>query len=182
MVVSVYIAQSLDGYIAREDGNLDWLDAYNCSIPQCEDLGFHTFMASVDILVMGRNTYEKVRSFGVWPYEKKQVIVLSSQALEIPKSLEETVSHSSDTAQNIYKRLEDSGIQKVYLDGANTIQRFLRAGLVDEFIITIIPTLLGSGISLFGSVENDVQLELVSTQGYEFGVCQLNYKVKRKVL
>lgn len=180
MLVSVYIAQSLDGYIARENGELDWLDTYNSTIPQGEDLGFHEFMDSIDILIMGRNTYEKVLSFGVWPYENKKVMVLSSHHLNIPKSLEDTVSHSSETPHNLYKRLKDSGVQKIYVDGANTIQRFLRAGLVDEFIITIIPTLLGSGISLFGKLDKDIQLELISSQGYDFGLCQLHYKVKKE--
>ena len=178
--VSVYVAQSLDGYIAREDGNLDWLDAYNAIIPKGEDLGYATFMDSVDALVMGRNAYEKVLSFGEWPYKDKRVIVLSSRPLEIPNAISKYVSHSSESPEVLYKRLSDEGVKKIYIDGANTIQRFLRAGLVDELIITLIPTLLGSGISLFGKLAVDIQLKLISSNGYDFGFTQLTYSVANK--
>lgn len=177
--VSVYIAQSLDGYIAREDGNLDWLDAYHQTIPEDEDLGYQAFMDSIDILVMGRNTYEKVLSFGAWPYGEKKVIVLSSHELNIPEHLKQTVTHSDESPKVLHQRLSTEGVGKIYIDGANTIQRFLRAGLVDELIITITPTLLGSGISLFGELAEDIQLELVSSQGYAFGFTQLTYTIKK---
>ena len=180
MKVSAYIAQSLDGYIAREDGNLDWLDAYNAIIPEGEDLGYQAFMNSVDVLVMGRNTYEKVLSFGKWPYKDKRVIVLSTRPLDIPDAISNSVKHSDETPEILYKRLSDEGVQKIYIDGANTVQRFLRVGLVNELIITTIPTLLGSGISLFGKLDKDIQLKLVNTQGYNFGFYQLTYRIEKR--
>ena len=110
LILSVFIATSLDGFIAREDGSLDWLDDANAAVPEGEDCGFVSFMNSVDVLVMGRNTYEKVLSFGQWPYENKPVIVLSSRALEIPDNLKNTVEHSSESPEELYQRLAQKGL------------------------------------------------------------------------
>lgn len=175
--VSVYVAQSLDGYIARENGDLDWLDNYNRTVPEGEDLGYKAFMNSVDILIMGRNTYEKVLSFGNWPYKEKKVIVLSTHQIDIPETIKAYVTLSNETPNILYERLSNEGIKLNYVDGADTIQRFMRVGLVDEITITLIPTLLGSGISLFGKLDKDIQLELISSKGYDFGFSQLIYRV-----
>ncbi len=101
---SVFIATSLDGYIAREDGKLDWLYTANATVPEGEDCGYSDFMKTVDVLVMGRKTYEKVLSFGLWPYGGTSVIVLSSNKIEIPNELVQSVSCSSESPKELCKR------------------------------------------------------------------------------
>lgn len=175
--VSVYIAASLDGFIARVDGNLDWLDEANTTVPEGEDCGFVEFMNSVDTLLMGRKTYEKVLSFGQWPYDDTPVVVLSSKPITFPDHLPSTVTHSSDRPAKLLKRLAGEGIQHVYVDGGLTIQSFLSEGLVDEITVTVIPVILGEGIPLFGSVEDDIQLTHVRTTAFDFGFVQSTYTV-----
>ena len=177
---SVFIATSLDGFIAREDGNLDWLDAANAMIPAGEDLGYSAFMASIDVVVMGRGTYEKVLSFSQWPYENKSVIVLSSKTLDIPAALKNSVTHSSETPQELHARLSQAGAKRLYIDGGITIQRFLAAGLIDDMTITLIPTVLGNGIPLFGRAEKDILLKHIETKTYEGGFVQLTYQVAKR--
>lgn len=162
----VYIAQSLDGYIARPDGGLDWLEGHD--VPEGEDFGYHAFMARVDALVMGRNSFESVLSFDVpWPYGETHVYVLTSRPLQIPEALRATVSAEGGAPAEVAARLAAAGVRAAYLDGGATIQRFLRAGLVDELIVTTIPVLLGEGIPLFGALEADQPLELVGVTGHE---------------
>lgn len=173
--VSVFIATSLDGFIARENDELDWLDAVNQTVPEGEDCGYGAFMSGVDVLVMGRYTYEKVLTFGAWPYGEKRVIVLSGRPLTIPPSLSHLVSHSSESPQELCQRLGQEGVGRIYLDGGITIQRFLAAGLVDDMVITLIPVLLGSGKPLFGSLPADIPLRHVATTSYDFGLVQLMY-------
>ena len=144
---SVFIATSLDGFIARPNGDLDWLDRANATVPEGEDCGYQAFMDTVDILVMGRHTYEKVRTFGAWPYEKP-VVVLTSNPIDIPPDI----------------------------DGGNTIQRFLGAGLITDLTITLIPILLGEGIPLFGPQTEDIALTHQETLSYPFGFVQLKYE------
>jgi len=178
---SVYIATSLDGYIARLDGSLDWLDRANESIPKGEDCGYHAFMESVDVLVMGRNTFEKVLSFGGdWPYGVKPVVVLSRSAIAIPNAIGATVSVSSEALHALVERLANNGAQHLYVDGGQVIQSFLRAGLIDEITITLLPVLLGAGKPLFGMLDRDIELMHVATQVYDFGFVQNTYRVIRK--
>ena len=182
LISSVFIATSLDGFIAREDGSLDWLDAANATVPEGEDCGYVSFMNSVDVLVMGRISYEKVLSFGAWPYENKPVIVLSSQTLDIPTSLSDTVKHSSESPQELYERLSEQGISRIYVDGGITIQRFLAAGLINDLTITVIPTIIGKGIALFGGFEEDIALKHIATKTFEFGFVQLTYQVTNNTM
>ena len=174
---SVFIAVSLDGYIAREDGGLDWLEAANATVPRGEDCGYALFMQSVDTIVMGRKSYEKVLSFGEWPYGDTAVVVLSRTALEIPGNLSSTVSHSSETPKALHMRLAEQGNERLYIDGGVTIQRFLAAGLITDLTITTIPVLLGGGIPLFGRLDRDIALKHVSTTSYDFGFVQSTYDV-----
>jgi len=178
--VSVYIATSLDGFIARADGNLEWLDAANTMVPEGEDCGFVEFMNSVDTLLMGRKTYEKVISFGEWPYGETPVVVLSRNPITFPDHLPSTVSHSSEQPEKLLKRLAGKGVQHVYLDGGTTIQGFLLEGLVDEITVTVIPVILGAGIPLFGSVKNDIQLSHIRTTAFDFGFVQSTYTVEKE--
>lgn len=177
--VSVFIATSLDGYIARANGDLDWLDMAQARVPAGEDCGYQAFMQTVDVLIMGRKTYEKVRSFGPWPYGEMAVIVLSSTAMSFPDTISATVTHSSEDPQTLCERLWHDGVRNIYIDGGYTIQRFLAARLVDELTITIIPILLGRGIPLFGSLETDINLSCVGTKRYEFGFVQLKYRLQK---
>ena len=175
--VSVYIATSLDGFIAREDGALDWLDEANVAVPEGEDLGFRAFLESVDTLIMGRKTYEQVMSFGRWPYGQIPVVVLSRNSISFPPSLPDSVTHSSESPRDLYERLSGEGVEHIYVDGGITIQGFLSEGLVDEITVTVIPVILGGGIPLFGSIENDIRLTHVHTIAFDFGFVQTTYSV-----
>ena len=175
---SVYIATSLDGYIARENGELDWLDTANATVPEGEDCGFLQFMEPIDVLVMGRKTYEKVLSFGMWPYGNTPVIVLSRNKIEFPSDLSQNVSCSSESPKEICERLANESAKRLYIDGGMTIQRFLADGLITDITITVIPVILGSGIPLFRSLEKDISLEHVATKIFDFGFVQSTYKVK----
>ena len=175
---SVFIAVSLDGFIARPGGELDWLDAANTTVPEGEDCGYNAFMGSIDVLIMGRLTYEQVLSFGNWPYGNKPVVVLSTNLIEIPEDLTETVSCSSESPNKLCERLSIEGAKRLYIDGGITIQRFLAAGLINDLTITVIPTILGSGRSLFGNAEKDIHLRHIATKTYEFGFVQLTYEME----
>jgi len=175
--VSAYIATSLDGFIARGNGDLDWLDVANAVVPKGEDCGYGEFMESVDILLMGRNTYEKVLSFGEWSYGDTPVVVLSRNPISFPAHLPDTVSYSSEPPTDLLLRLAGEGIKHVYVDGGKTIQGFLLAGLVDEITVTVIPVILGEGIPLYGAVESDIHLTHVRTTAFDFGFVQTTYSV-----
>lgn len=177
MKVSVFIATSLDGFIARTDGGIDWLNEANTSVPEGEDCGFQKFMDSVNTLIMGRKTYEQVLSFGEWPYGKTPVVVLSHNPISFPQSVPETVSHSSKSPLDLLNQLTDEEIEHVYVDGGITIQCFLSEGLINEITITTIPVILGSGIPLFASIKNDIKLSHLNTTAYGFGFVQTKYSV-----
>jgi dihydrofolate reductase len=175
---SVFIATSLDGFVARKDGSLDWLPGSD-GAPSAEDTGYEDFYASVDTLVMGRNTYDLVQSFGEWPYPGKRVVVLSSH---YPKSMQPVAADVwgvSATPAEMAVQLESLGTKHVYVDGGKTIQRFLRAGLIDEMTITHIPVLLGEGIPLFGALDRDILLSHCSTRTFNNGMVQSRYRVSR---
>ena len=172
MKSSVFIATSLDGFIARENGGLDWLPG-----DDVEDHGYFEFMATVDALVMGRNTFETVLGFGSWPYGSKPVIVLTSapEKIAIPEGA--VCDAMGGTPHEIVARLAERGMTHLYIDGGVTIQRFLEAGLIQRMIITRIPVLLGSGISLFGPLSRDVRLKHVATRSYKSGLVQSEYSL-----
>lgn len=176
---SIFIATSLDGFIAREDDSLDWLDAANELIPPGEDCGYGEHISTVDTLVMGRSTFEKVLGFGEWPYGATPVVVMSRRDFTLPPSLPECVSTSRKSPKELLAELSSIGVRHVYVDGGLTIQSFLAESLVDELTITIIPILLGSGKPLFGPLTSDIQLSLVSSREYAFGFVQQKYKVKK---
>jgi dihydrofolate reductase len=177
---SVYIAASVDGFIAREDGDIDWLGAGDGAAQDPgEDYGYAAFFATVDVLVMGRGTYEKVLTFDGWPYGSTPVIVLSSSALAIPDHLAGTVEASSSAPEDLVQELEGRGFRHAYVDGGLTIQRFLAAGLIDRLIVTRIPILLGAGRPLFGPLPADVRLRHVQTRDFATGLVQTEYEVLR---
>ena len=176
---SVFIATSLDGFISRSDGGIDWLDQANSKVPPGEDCGFARFMSSVDALVMGRNTFELTMSFEQWPYASTPLVVLSKRLNNLPPQTPSTVSLSSQSPRVLVAALRARGLQHLYVDGGLTIQSFLAARMIDEITITRIPVLLGSGRPLFGPLPADVQLEHVSTRAYEFGFVQSKYRVAK---
>jgi dihydrofolate reductase len=174
---SVFIACSIDGYIAREDGGIDWLTGNDEGDSETnEDYGYGEFISTVDAIVMGRNTFEKVRTFEPWPYEKK-VIVLTHRNLDLPDRLLDKVSALSGKPEEIAEKLADEGFRHLYIDGGQTISQFLQASLIRELIITRIPVILGKGIPLFTSLQNDIKLDPVSTRSFPNGLIQNRYKV-----
>ncbi|MGF1750067.1 MULTISPECIES: dihydrofolate reductase family protein [Vibrio] len=160
----VYIATSLDGFIADKNNNLEWL--HDVPNPEGSDFGFVDFMDRIDALVMGRNTLDVVLSFDCeWPYSKP-VFVLSNTMKEVPKGYEGKVFLINGDLNDIVKDLNTRGYHDLYIDGGVTIQNFLQADLIDEMIITTIPILLGGGISLFGSLDKPIKFKHLSAQRY----------------
>ena len=161
MATTVYIACSLDGFIARKDGSIDWLmDIPN---PENSDYGFSDFMGRIDGIIMGRNTFETVVSFGQWPYTKP-VYVLSSTLKEVTPDLRDKAEVVQGDLPGIIASLKSKGIKHLYIDGGRTIQSFLKQDLIDELIITRIPVILGSGIPLFSELDRDIKLELIHSE------------------
>jgi dihydrofolate reductase len=174
---SVFIATSLDGFISRKDGSIDWLNEAGVRNPEGEDYGYAHFMVDIDALVMGRSTFEQVLTFGEWPYGSKPVVVLSSTLKNLPAHLPPTVSLSAEEPLRLVQRLSSAGFHHLYIDGGQTIQGFLAAGLINEITITVIPVLLGSGRPLFGMLASDVQLDLICSRAYKSGFVQNHYRV-----
>lgn len=176
---SVFVAASVDGFIARPDGDVSWLERPEYAAAG-GGLSYDEFIADVDAVVMGRRTFEKVLTFGGWPYGGTPVVVLSSRGVSLPDRLRQRASVESGSPVEIVRRLAQRGVHHLYVDGGVTIQRFLRARRIDEMIITWIPVLLGEGIPLFGSVGLELPLELVDSTGGEGGVVQTRYRVKAR--
>jgi dihydrofolate reductase len=173
MTVSVFVGASVDGFIARSNHDLDWLPA------DAEPHGYDEFIATVDAIVIGRNTFEKVLSFESWPYADKRVVVLSSRPLDFSAVRGGVVEEMSGPPAEIVSRLAASGAHRLYVDGGITIQRFLSAGQVDRLVITRVPVLIGDGIPLFGALPQDVRLRHVATRQYPSGLVQSEYHVAR---
>lgn len=171
MKASVFVGTSLDGFIARMNGDFDFLDAGGN-----EPHGYEEFIATVDALVMGRNTYETVLAFEAWPYGTKPVFVLSSRSLA-PAPAGAVVERLAGDPADVVSQLEARGIGHAYIDGGVTIQRFLQAGLIQRLIITRVPVLIGSGIPLFGPLRRDIVLRHVATRQYAGGLVQSEYEI-----
>ncbi len=172
MKASVFIATSLDGFIARENGALDWLPGDGG-----EPHGYDEFMATVDALVMGRKTFETVLTFDSWPFGQKPVVVLSSRPNDLVAPPGAICEMMAATPQQVVARLAERGMKHLYIDGGATIQRFLEAGLIQRVIITRVPVVLGSGIPLFGPLSRDVRFEHVGTRSYPSGLVQSEYVI-----
>ena len=170
MTVSVFVGTSVDGFIARPDGALDFLPPGGG-----EPHGYDEFIAGVDAIVIGRKTFETVLAFPEWPYGDKRVVVLSSGPLDLAAA-RGAVEQLGGEPADIVARLARSGSQHLYVDGGITVQRFLRAGLVDRLIVTRVPVLIGDGIPLFGPLTGDVRLEHVMTRSFPSGMVQSEYR------
>ena len=172
MTVSVFIGTSVDGFIARPNDDLDFLPEGGG-----EPHGYNEFIASVDAIVIGRKTFEKVLTFGAWPYGDKRVVVLSSRPLDLSKAIGGVVEQLAGPPAEIVAQLAARGVHHLYVDGGVTIQRFLRAGAIQRLIITRVPVLIGDGIPLFGKLPHDIQLRHVATRHYPSGLVQSEYEV-----
>jgi dihydrofolate reductase len=169
MEISVFVGTSVDGFIARANGALDFLPPGGG-----EPHGYDEFIATVDALVIGRKTYETVLAFESWPYGTKTVIVLSTGSLADPPA-GAIVEQMSGPPTEIVARLSARGIRHIYVDGGITIQRFLQAGLIQRMVITRVPVLIGEGIPLFGSIPSDIPLRHVGTRQFPSGLVQSEY-------
>lgn len=174
---SVFIATSLDGFIAREDGSLDWLPGADGQ-GDGEDYGFNAFYASVDTLVMGRKTYDFAAQLPEWPYAGKRVVVLSSRYAREPQPFRPEALGSSLAPVDLVRWLAAQGAQHAYIDGGQTIRAFLRAGLIQDITLTRVPVLLGAGISLFAGLEQEIALQHEGTQAWPSGLVQSRYRVR----
>ncbi len=170
----VFIATSLDGYIADKHGKLDWL--HSVPNPDNIDMGFGPLLERVDALVMGRNTLEAVLGFGVeWPYSKP-VFVLSNTMTEAPLGYEDKVFVVNGELVDVVKNLNRQGYQALYIDGGVTIQNFLKQDLIDELVISTIPVLLGGGAPLFGELVHQQSFKLIESKVYLDSIVQTHYQ------
>jgi dihydrofolate reductase len=172
MKVSVFVGTSVDGFMARPDGALDFLPEGGG-----EPHGYNEFVATVDALVIGRKTFETVLAFPQWPYGSKRVVVLSSQPLDLSSVRGGMVEQMDGPPAEIVAKLAASGVQHIYVDGGITIQGFLRAGLVQHLTIARVPVLIGEGIPLFGALPRDLRLRHIATQHYPSGLVKSEYEV-----
>lgn len=174
---SVFIATSLDGYIADKNGGIDWL--HSIPNPDNNDMGYVEFINGIDALVMGRSTFETVMGFDVpWPYNKP-VYVLSNSLKEIPNSHKEKAYLVKGTLTEILDQIHEQGYRRLYIDGGTTIRNFLKEDLIDEMILTTIPLLLGGGSPLFGGLPTELKFELIGTKTFLNQISQRHYKRKR---
>ena len=171
-MISVFVGTSVDGFIARPNGELDFLPPGGG-----EPHGYDEFIASVDALVIGRNTFETVLAFPAWPYGDKRVVVLTSRPLDLSAVRGGKVEQMSGPPSDIVAQLAATGAHHLYIDGGITVQRFLRAGLVQRLVITRVPVLIGDGIPLFGALPRVVRLHHVATQHYPSGLLKSEYDV-----
>jgi dihydrofolate reductase len=175
MKISVFIATSTDGFIARPDGDLDWLVA---ATPPDDEHGYYDFMADIDTVVMGRNTLQTVLGFEEWPYEGKRVVILSRTLDHVPEGLQNKIQIHRGPVRALADVLASVGCQGVYVDGGQTVLSFLREDLVDELTITRVPILLGDGIPLFGHLGHDIALRHLRTRELSGGLLQTSYSTR----
>jgi len=172
----VFIATSLDGYIADRHGNIDWL--HDIPNPDGEDMGFVAIQERVNALLMGRTTYETVLSFGVeWPYQKP-VFVLSSRIKEVPEELTGKVFIVSGEIQEVLNQIRQQGYHTLYVDGGRTIRSLMELELIDELMVSAIPIVLGGGTPLYPQLEIPQRFELVKSTIYLNAIVQSHYRRK----
>jgi dihydrofolate reductase len=173
MRLSVFCGVSVDGFLARPDDALDFLHT-----SEQESHGFKEFLASVDVIVIGRRTFDVVRKLGhLALYGEKPVVVLSSRPLDFSSVKHGAVEQMSGEPTEIVQRLKSRGFKHAYIDGGITIQRFLAAGCIDRMVITRVPVLIGAGIPLFGPLPRDISLRHVATRSYNGRLVQSEYEI-----
>lgn len=173
----VFIATSLDGFIARPDGDIDWLLQRD---DPSEDHGYLEFIRDKDVVLMGRGSYEKVVSFDPWPYDRPVVVLSQTLAgSPIPETLAGRVRFRAWQPREALQALAAEGIRRVYVDGGQVVQSFLREGLIDEMVVTTVPVLIGSGRPLFGPLPRDIDWTLVTSRSFGSGLVQSRYCLRR---
>jgi dihydrofolate reductase len=175
----VFIATSLDGFIAREDGSIDWLLPMQSRFPAGDDGGYAEFFAHVDGMVMGRATFETALAFPQWPYGDKPVVVLSRRGVAVPDALRATVQTSAEAPAALLARLGTQGWRRAYVDGGEVVRACLSDGLIDEITLTVVPVLIGRGRPLWGdsALPRDLPLELLAMRQWAFGAVQTRWRV-----
>lgn len=176
--IKLFIAQTLDGYIARADGALDWLD--ELASPQGEDYGYANFLTTISTIIMGRNTYQQILSFGVdWPYaEQKTIIFTTNKTMEVSTPNTEI---SDELNTQYVQKIKDSAQGNIWIvGGGKLIQSFLAIDAIDEMIISQVPRILGQGIRLFPEGTKETPLQLVTTTNYDKGVINLKYRRRKQ--
>ncbi|ROR02341.1 dihydrofolate reductase [Delftia acidovorans] len=172
----VFIATSVDGFIARPDGSLDWLPAGGDG---GEDYGYAAFMKTVDGIVMGRSTYESVLGFDGWPFEKPVVVMSRTLgAGDVPAHLRGKLRITSVQPAQLVAELRAEGWSSAYIDGGAVIRAFLAAGEIGEMTITRVPVLIGAGRPLFGDIGCDLRLTCLASQAYPSGMVSTRYRVE----
>ncbi len=176
---AVFVGVSLDGFIARPNGDLDWLMGEGGG--DGSEYGYNEFIAGIDAIVMGRKTFEKALTFAKWYYGTKRVVVLSSRSLDLSGAQVRggIVEQMAGDPAEIVSKLAASGARHLYVDGGITIQQLLRAGLIHRIIISRLPVLIGDGIPLFGSLPHDIRLRHIATLTYPGGMIQSEYHVMK---
>jgi dihydrofolate reductase len=178
MRCSAFIATSVDGYIATKSGDVDWLETAGKS---SADMGFNSYIASVDCIIMGRKTMEKLSSFNLapehWPYGDIPIFVLSNTCKEAPDNLNEKVEMYSGEISQLIARIKNEGYQHAYIDGGATITSFINLQFLDDMTITYVPILLGGGVSLFGEIHNHIKLEKTQADVFPNDCVQIKYEV-----
>lgn len=171
----VFIATSLDGFIARPDGDIDWLLQRD---DPTEDHGYSAFIADKDVIVMGRGSYVKALTFDTWFYDRP-VVVLSEQLADsaVPEALAGKLRFSNLKPRDLMEEMARQGVRRVYVDGGQLVQSFLREGLIADMVITTVPVLIGAGRPLFGVLEQDIDLKLVSSRCFTSGLVQSTYRL-----
>ncbi|KKG08651.1 dihydrofolate reductase family protein [Methanosarcina sp. 2.H.A.1B.4] len=172
--IKLYIACSLDGFIARENGSIDWLTEYESS-PET-DYGYSEFYASIGTVLMGRKTYEQVLGFGDWPYGEKKTYVFTRQ--KEPLRREKNVEFVSGDVGEFLRRLKENTDEDIWLvGGSQLIKVFLEENLVQDLIVFVVPIILGSGIPLFDRIGKEVRLKMIDTKRYESGLVSVEYEI-----
>jgi dihydrofolate reductase len=164
--IKLFIASSLDGHIAKEDGSVDWL-------PENVDSGYGSFYSSIDTILMGKKTYEQILTFGKYPYKDKTSYVFTRNT---NKQKDENVEFTSDVEEFVEKLISSSGKDIWLVGGSDIASTFLNHKLVDELILSVIPVVLGKGIPLFNNIKEEIKLELTKTTEYA-ELIELHYKV-----
>jgi len=173
--IKLYIACSLDGFIARENGSIDWLTEYENN--PGTDYGYSEFYSSIGTVLMGRKTYEQVLGFGVWPYGEKKTYVFTRQ--KEPLRREKNVEFVSGDVGEFVRQLKENTDEDIWLvGGSQLIKVFLEEDLAQDLIVFVVPIILGSGIPLFDRVGKEVRLRMIDTEMYESGLVRLEYEIE----
>lgn len=185
MRCSAFIATSADGYIATPDGGVEWLASAGCADvdkSEPDDMGFKAYIASIDCLIMGRKTLQKLASFNLtdeqWPYGDRRIVALSRSQKSLPANLSGKAEFYHGSIPDLLAKLQSEGHQQAYIDGGETITAFIEQRLLDEITVTVAPLLLGEGIPLFGRLSQSVPLHQTRTRHFPNGFVQLHYRLR----